>query len=214
MCFTIAIETTREYLEKRFNRRLVDFEKFQPAKIIKAFSIPRIPVICSDGPGRIELAYWGLIPNWVKDVEKALEIRKQTFNARAETLTEKPSFRHNYLKHHCLILATGFYEWHTEGKKKTPYFIKLCSGEPFALAGLFDYWTDRETGEQIKTVSIITTQANSLLEKIHNTQKRMPVILSAYEENNWLDVKNQNIVKLLKPCPDEWLEAIELNEKI
>ncbi len=214
MCFTIAIETTREYLEKRFNRQLVDFEKFKPERVIKAFSIPEIPVICSDLPDRIEMAYWGLIPHWVQDKAKALEIRKQTFNARAETLSEKPSFRHNFLKHHCLILATGFYEWHTDGKKKTPYFIKLRSGEPFAFAGLFDYWTDRQTGEQIKTISIITTQANSLMAKIHNTKKRMPVILSAADENNWLDTTNINAVNLLKPCPDDWLEAIELNEKI
>ena len=86
---------------------------------------------------------WGLVPFWAKDPS----IGNRMINARAETVAEKPSYRAAYRHRRCLVLADGFYEWQREGDTKTPYFISLADGEPFALAGLWENWTDKESGE-------------------------------------------------------------------
>ena len=102
---------------------------------------------------------WGLVPFWAKDPS----IGNRMINARAETVAEKPSFRAAYKNRRCLILADGFYEWRKENDGKTPYFISLASGDPFAFAGLWENWTDKESGESLQTAAIITTA--ELLEK-------------------------------------------------
>ncbi len=86
-------------------------------------------------------------------------------------------------------MSTGFYEWQDINKKKYPYFIKLKNKNLFAMAGIYQNWTDRTTGELFNTFSILTTSANPLLEKIHNTKKRMPVIVSADKEIEWISTK-------------------------
>ena len=122
---------------------------------------------------------WGLVPFWAKDPS----IGNRMINARAETVAEKPSFRTAYRKRRCLILADGFYEWHTEGGVKIPYFISLANGEPFAFAGLWENWTSKETGEALQTTTIVTTAANDFLSKLHH---RMPVVLEPGNAPRWL----------------------------
>jgi putative SOS response-associated peptidase YedK len=123
---------------------------------------------------------WGLVPFWAKDPS----IGNRMINARAETVAEKPSFRNAYRKRRCLVLADGFYEWHTEGGVKVPYFISLASGEPFAFAGLWENWTGKETGETLETTTIVTTEANEFLKQLHH---RMPVVLEPGSGKRWLD---------------------------
>ena len=94
--------------------------------------------------------------------------------ARAETLLEKPSFRQLVSQRRCLIPADGFYEWRQEGKQKVPVWIHLKNKEPFAFAGLWDFWRNVELRTVLLTFTIITTEPNTLLRPIHN---RMPVIL-------------------------------------
>jgi putative SOS response-associated peptidase YedK len=122
---------------------------------------------------------WGLVPFWAKDPA----IGNRMINARAETVAEKPSFRAAYRKRRCLILADGFYEWHTEGGVKIPYFISLASGEPFAFAGLWENWESKETGEVLQTTAIVTTAANDFLSQLHN---RMPIVLEPGNAPRWL----------------------------
>ncbi len=122
---------------------------------------------------------WGLVPFWAKDPS----IGNRMINARAETVAEKPSFRNAYRKRRCLILADGFYEWHTEDGIKIPYFISLASGEPFAFAGLWENWTSKETGETLETTTIVTTEANDFLRQLHH---RMPVVLEPDSGTRWL----------------------------
>ncbi len=122
---------------------------------------------------------WGLVPFWAKDPA----IGNRMINARAETVAEKQSFRAAFRHSRCLVLADGFYEWRKEGDAKTPYFISLASGEPFGLAGLWEKWTDKDSGESIQTTTLITTAANDFMAPLHH---RMPVILQADTANDWL----------------------------
>lgn len=122
---------------------------------------------------------WGLVPSWAKDPS----IGNRMINARAETIAEKPSFRTAYRKRRCLILADGFYEWHTENDVKVPYYISLTTGDPFAFAGLWEHWQSKATDENLQTTTIVTTAANDLLSRIHH---RMPIVLEPKNADRWL----------------------------
>jgi len=211
MCYTIKIDLTREQLELRFGAKIDLPDNYKPGNKISAFSLPQLPVICNDDPFIIRVFTWGLIPFWVKDANLARDIRMKTFNAKSESLGEKPSFRNSLSRKRCIVLTSGFYEWHTEGNKKTPYFIGLKDQTGFALAGLYDQWTNRETGEIIDTFTVITTRANPMMEEIHNLKKRMPVILTPGTEQKWLDL-NIDPYKdnLFEPYPEELMFAERL----
>ena len=209
MCYTIEINLTREQLEKRFGARFSNKDEFIKGRKISAFSLPKLPVISSDSPERINLMTWGLIPSWVKDEENAKIIRMKTFNAMAETLSEKPSYRNSFKSKRCLVLVNGFYEWQHAGKEKIPYFITLKDHEAFTLAGLYDNWLNKNTGEILNTFTIITTQANPMMEVIHNTKKRMPAILPPSKEKEWLNLslKPQEVQDFLNPFDENLMKA-------
>ena len=122
---------------------------------------------------------WGLVPFWAKDPS----IGNRMINARAETVAEKPAYRAAYRRRRCLVLADGFYEWHKEGPVKTPYYISLESGGPFALAGLWENWQSKETDESLQTATLITTAANEFMAPLHH---RMPVILDPSTADRWM----------------------------
>ena len=121
---------------------------------------------------------WGLIPSWAKDPS----IGNRMINARAETVAEKPSFRAAY-RRRCLVLADGFYEWKKDGDTKTPWFISLASGAPFAFAGLWENWQSKGTDESIQSTTIITTAANEFMAAVHH---RMTVFLQPDTAARWL----------------------------
>ena len=133
----------------------------------------------ADEQRELVMLRWGLVPFWAKDPS----IGNRMINARAETVAEKPSYRNAYKHRRCLVLADGFYEWRRQGDIKTPYYISLASGEPFALAGLWENWTDKESGESLQTTTLITTEANDFMAPLHH---RMPVILEAATATDWL----------------------------
>jgi len=122
---------------------------------------------------------WGLVPSWAKDPS----IGNRMINARAETVAEKPSFRAAFRHRRCIALADGFYEWRKQNDTKTPYFISLASGEPFALAGLWENWNDKHSGASLQTTTLITTEANEFMRPLHH---RMPVILQPETADEWL----------------------------
>ena len=122
---------------------------------------------------------WGLVPFWAKDPA----IGNRMINARAETVAEKPAYRAAFRKRRCLVLADGFYEWKKEAGGKTPYLISLASGSPFALAGLWETWSSKDTDESIQSATLITTVANNFMATI---QHRMPVILEPATADRWL----------------------------
>ena len=133
----------------------------------------------ADEEREVVMLRWGLVPFWAKDPS----IGNRMINARAETVAEKPSYRSAYKHRRCLVLADGFYEWQREGTSKTPYFISLASGEPFALAGLWEQWTDKNSGESLQTMTLITADANEFMTPLHH---RMPVVLEAGTATDWL----------------------------
>ena len=141
-----------------------------------------IPVVRLDDAGarRLGMLYWGLIPHWAKD--KAMGARM--INARAETLSEKPSFRNAYKRRRCLVLADGWYEWKTEAGAKQPYFIQQANGEPFAMAGLWESWIETPGEPPLESCAIVTTEAAGSLADIHH---RTPVVLPSAGYDAWLD---------------------------
>jgi putative SOS response-associated peptidase YedK len=101
-----------------------------------------------------------------------------------ETLAEKPSFKKAFKFQRCIIPASGFYEWKKQGDKKQPFFIHRADEKPITFAGLWEHWADKETGDDIESCTIITTDASKQLENIHD---RMPVILKYEKAKEWLD---------------------------
>ena len=158
-------------------------------------------VIAGDGGRRLEMLKWGLIPAWADDPE----IGSRMINARSETAHEKPSFRRAFRERRCLIPADGFYEWQRADNVKQPFHIRMKSGRPFAFAGLWESWKD--SGSEIKSCTILTTEANGLVGEIH---PRMPVVLAPEDYGLWLDTdvrEAELLLPLLEPYSDDVMEA-------
>jgi putative SOS response-associated peptidase YedK len=169
----------------------------------------KVAVIITDGVKQLVPVRWGLVPSWAKDISMGSKM----INARAETITEKASYRNAFKKRRCLVVADGFYEWQNLGGTKRPIYIRLKSGKPFGLAGLYEVWNSPE-GEAITTCTIVTTEANEIMEPIH---ERMPVIIPKQEEDVWLDPATQDqglLLKLLKPYPAEQMEAYPVSKRV
>ncbi len=145
---------------------------------------------------------WGLIPHWAKE----RSIGNKLINAKAETVAQKPSFRRGFCHSRCLIIASGFYEWQQQENHKQPFYIQHIDSLPFALAGLWSIWQSPEV-ETIATCTIITTEANEIMQPIH---KRMPVILEPNDYDLWLDPtvqKPELLQPLLHPYNSDKLKA-------
>lgn len=196
MCFYTQLSQSAQMLKQRFKANFKEENSFQSG-IYNGFDFPNTPVICNKNAKEINLFGWGLIPFWAKDDT----IKKHTLNARIETIHEKPSFR-NIVHNRCLVIADSFYEWQwldEKGHKKQKYILTLPNNALFAFAGLWSEWLDVSSGELVSTYTILTTNANELMCNIHNTKKRMPIILSETNEQNWLQgnaivMQNENLI--------------------
>lgn len=214
MCFFYALSQSAQRLLKRYQLKFefefeLQTELNEPQYYVSGFNFPKMPVITNEKPDTIQVYTWGLVPSWVKSPTQASEIRSNTLNARSDTVFGKPSFRTAIRMRRCLVPADGFYEWRELGGKKYPYFIYLKDRDIFSMAGIWEEWTDTGTGEIWKTFSIITTDANPLMEKIHNTKKRMPVILTREQEMDWIknEMSNADIIAMTKPLDAGLMEA-------
>ena len=168
-----------------------------------------IVIVKKDGTRILTQCKWGLIPSWAKDPA----IGCKTINARAETVATKPAFRSAFENQRCLVVADGFYEWRSEGKVKTPVYIRLKSGKPFGFAGLYSLWTSPK-GDEICTCTIITTDANELLAPIHD---RMPVIISKDNYDLWLDPgvrESKALLPLLACYPSDAIEFKQVSSLV
>ncbi|QDV36944.1 SOS response-associated peptidase [Tautonia plasticadhaerens] len=187
--------------------------------IAEAFDLPEVPElparyniaptqdvpVVRPGPDQghrtLCLLHWGLIPSWADDPS----IGNKMINARAETVAEKPAFRHAFKTKRCLVVADGFYEWRREGKHKRPYFIRMKDDRPFAFAGLWERWD--KGGGPIESCTLITGEPNEVVAPVHD---RMPVILHDSDYDIWLDpeVTDPKMLRpLLVPYPAEEMEA-------
>jgi putative SOS response-associated peptidase YedK len=216
MCFSVNVNLVKEELENRFGATFLDPDKYHPSYYYHASGLPGMPVICSEKPDMIRLMQWGLIPAWVKTRESADEIRYKTFNARAESVDSKPSFTASFSSRRCVVPVKGFYEWQHTADRKIPWYIYRSDKEIMSLAGLWSEWVDTSTGELINTFSVITTDANKLMADIHNSKKRMPVIIEKSSESLWLDMHagKEDLKKLLEPYPDDILSAYTISDLI
>lgn len=191
------IENTLDSLEPRFNAR--------PGQ--------KNPVITSNSPNKISYMLWGLIPSFSK--EKNLKF--STMNARAETVADTWSFREPFRHKRAIIPASFFYEPRKVGATKPHYpwyCFKLKNDEMFGMAGLYDIWKDKESGEEIYSYTIITTEPNDLVGEIH---ERMPVILKKEDEKMWLDSSLTDPIKLqplLKSYPTKDMQGWHVGDDV
>ncbi|WP_439814373.1 SOS response-associated peptidase [Zavarzinia sp. CC-PAN008] len=172
-----------------------------------------VPIVreAAEAPAGRELVHatWGLIPFWAKD----RTIGPRCINARSETVTTTPAFREAYKRRRCLVVMDGFYEWQkTAGRKGgQPHRIGMADQAPFATAGLWERWTDKETGQPLDSCTILTTTANALLAPLHD---RMPVILDAAAQALWLDPAAGDASVLLRPYPAERMALVPVDPAV
>ncbi|MEG0948188.1 MAG: SOS response-associated peptidase [Bacteroidales bacterium] len=207
MCFHTALNATPEMLAKRYHKNDTLIQHFLPSFHISAFSHDYYPIVSSEP--NLRPMQWGLIPYWIKNPTEATTIRNQTLNARSESIFTKPSFRGPIRHQRCLVPVTGFFDWHHEKDYKIPYFITVKNEPIFSLAGIYDYWKNPVTQQEILTFSILTTNANEMMTDIHNTNFRMPVILSADDEQKWIDpyLDMAQIQALMQPYNSNLMQA-------
>ncbi|PSP85088.1 DUF159 family protein [Halobacteriales archaeon QS_1_68_17] len=218
MCGRYSIFTPPETLEDRFGA--TPERPLEPR--YNAAPGQELPVVTNDDPGTIRHLQWGLVPEWADDPG----IGNDMINARAETLSEKPSFRAAYERRRCLVLADGFYEWTETDAGKQPYRVTLTGGEPFAMAGLWERWTPEtaQTGlgdfdggtpetdpEPLETFAIVTTEPNDLVADLHH---RMSVILPSGEEKRWLAADPDDAADLLVPHPADEMRAYPVSRAV
>lgn len=203
MCGRYTLASDLEEYFKRFNLDVPD-ELLHPRLYNIAPSQPIVGLVADPEP-RIDVMEWGFVPSWAKDDGKF----KAVINARGESIAEKPYFRGAFRSNRCAILADGFYEWKREGKEKQPYRITLKEGGVFAMAGLRSERVSGDGSEHV-TCAIITTEANELMEDIHD---RMPVMLSADDVADWLDreTPRRELEEMLRPFPSDLITAYEVS---
>jgi len=216
MCFTVNVNLVKEELENRYGATLIDHDKYRPSYYYHAFALPELPAVCSGNRSEIKLLNWGLIPSWVKSGREAEEIRMKTFNARSETIEQKNSFSESFKSKRCLIPVRGFYEWQHVGSKKIPWYIYHSGNDILSLAGLYDEWFDDKKGEVTKSFTILTTDSNEMMSEIHNSAKRMPVVLDRSSESLWINPASTAEITagLLKACPSDFLKAYTISPLI
>jgi putative SOS response-associated peptidase YedK len=158
-----------------------------------------VPTLVYDGRRIVKPMRWGLIPHWLKEEKVSTGI----INARAETLTQKPSFSDLTYKNRCIVITDGYYEWIKEGSNKVPYYICRLDNSIIPMAGLWDLWKSSKSGEEIYTYTIITTNINPALSWIH---ERMPVIIPNENIDIWINWKSylpSDALGLLRPYSGE-----------
>jgi putative SOS response-associated peptidase YedK len=206
MCGRYAVTSSPEAIRALF--RYDDMPNFPPRYNI-APTQPIAVVRLMDGKRRFALVRWGLIPSWVKDPKTMPSM----FNARGESVIDKPAFRAAMKRRRCLIPADGFYEWQSLRDRKQPFYVRGKSGEPLAFAGLWECWTG-PNGEELETAAIVTTTANRTLAPLHD---RMPVVVPPEAFELWLncaDVDAQTAAALIAPAGEDVLEAYEVSSAV
>lgn len=220
MCGRYTITTDLNELEKlvRFICKVVDFK---PRYNLAPRAIAPV-LIWEGGTATLKPMRWGLIPSWSKDET----IGDKLTNARADTITEKTSYRKPFESQRCLIPADGFYEWQSTPTGKQPFRFTMKDGSFFCMAGLWEKWIrpartgefdlgdDTAAGQVLETFTIITTEPNAMVARVHN---RMPVILSPEHFRWWLEPKRfepEFLKTLLRPFPAEEMACVRVSKNV
>jgi putative SOS response-associated peptidase YedK len=199
MCGRYAQYTPAEAIADAFDATL---EAPPVAPRYNAAPMQWLPVVRqrSSGERVVNLLRWGLLPHWAKDDGMATRL----INARAETLADRPAFRAAFRRRRCIIPADGFYEWAKTDRTKQPVYIFAADQALLAFAGIWERWTHANDGDPIDTFSIVTTEANAQIRRVH---ERMPVILSPTSVASWLDPSSaiEGLQDILTGDPDRRL---------
>ncbi len=215
MCFTVSIFASTHVIETDTGSIFDHPEDYTPFFHVSAFTHASLPFITGAQPEHIGLLQWGLIPRWTKDEAAAKELRQMTLNARRETVYDKPSFRDAIVKRRGLLPVNAFVEWRQDGKIKQPHLVRLRGSELFTLGCIWEEWTNKISGEQQQTFSIVTTDANNLMSYVHNAKQRMPVIIPRDMRQAWLHAEDREIVEpLMRPLEDGLLEAYPITREV
>lgn len=188
MCGRFIITDTASDIAAMFDVEHIGENLPEPSWNVKPTEqIPIVLESIKDGPvvRRLESARWSLVPSFATELVSSYP----TFNARSESVAEKASFKNSVASKRALIPATGYYEWHTAGATKTPYFIHSDDGLPLAFAGLYSWWrnpalADEDPARWVLTATILTSDAQGALADIHD---RTPVVLPDEWWDQWLD---------------------------
>jgi putative SOS response-associated peptidase YedK len=201
MCGRFSFSPNEIIIEERFD---LEIEEGSYKPRYNCAPSQNLAVISNAEPGKLSFYRWGLIPFWAKDIT----IGNRLINARAETILEKSSFKHLFQHNRCLVPSDGFFEWKKEPTGKVPYRIITRNNGIFAMAGIWDTWKDPE-GTVLRSFSIITTEANEMMQPIHD---RMPVILLPEHEKEWLQGSDtKTLLNFLKPYPSELMETYPIS---
>lgn len=207
MCGRVTLPETGEILKEtglKYDQEPV------PAQI----NVPptqKVPLITNTRPDHLQYFTWSLIPSFSKTGKP--DFKMSTFNATIERLEEAEMWKPLLGKRHCVVITSGFYEWQYEDpiKKKNskPHLIKARNSKFTYIAGLWTAWANKETGELIPSCTVITLPANSLMAQIHNTQGRMPALLTTQTVDIWLnnELTFNERKQALEPVPDEFLDV-------
>lgn len=211
MCGRASLTRVESELEERFRATFYseDIGRYNPLPNYNVAPGQMHPVITNDQPEHFRYFKWGLIPFWAKDPK----IGYSLINARAETLTDKPSFQGAFKNRRCLIPLDGFYEWRKQTSGiSLPYRFVLEHKGIFSVAGIWDSWKTPDKKDFL-TFSIITVKANETVNKIHG---RMPAMLFSSEEKDWLDdsLSERDLMSMLKPFPAEKMFAYPVSTKV
>jgi putative SOS response-associated peptidase YedK len=195
------------------------FDDWQPYYHENGFDHFNSPVILNDNGMTYGAMSWGLIPKYAKR-EQVPIIRNQTLNCISEEMYDKPSFRDSLKENKgCLIPMTGFYEWRwidAKGREKIPHYIHLKEQKIFSVAGIWSSWIDQSNDSTIFSYTVLTTKANALMEEIHNSKKRMPVILPREYEKDWLspNLAKDDVLALCQPFNASKMDAYTISKRI
>ncbi|MEO8252229.1 MAG: SOS response-associated peptidase [Chloroflexota bacterium] len=214
MCGRFAQSRSAEELARIFHARPaaeVDGERFNVAPTDEVAA-----VVEHHGERVVDAFRWGLVPFYAKSAKDGARM----INARAETVETSPAFRTAFARRRCIVPADAFYEWRRERNPETgrtiksePFAVRRSDGEPLALAGLWSIWRDPDTAARLYTCTILTTEPNELVARIHN---RMPVILDPTDWAAWLTEVTPagELRSLLRPAPVEPLEAYAVSPAV
>jgi len=170
-------------------------------------------VLEAHGRRRLTVGLWSLMPPWAESLEYANQT--STFNAKAETLNERPAFRNAFLKRRCVVPAEAFYEWVGPKKQRQPLSIARADGRLMSMAGVFNYWKPAASeGRPMLTFTVVTTAPNQWMARIHN---RMPAILQDDRIDAWLDPTvsdPRQLSELLQALPEGFLDCYPVSRSV
>jgi putative SOS response-associated peptidase YedK len=222
MCYVIGIRIPKKQTVK-IGDKVLDLDALY-IPVQSGFAYDQWPVIYNEPSGNVTqqilrpgLMHWELIPNWARNEKELIESRKKytTLNIKSETLLTNKVAAATIHTNRCLVIASHFFEWQELNKDKYPHCISVNDAPIFYMAGVWNSWTNHQTGEVKNSFGIITTEANELMRKVHNVKNRMPTILNDQQASSWIspNLSEQQIMLLASTqIEDNLLEAYTIKK--